>query len=1599
MSVWSFFDEGRFIFVFVLHPFLNSSGKSPFESHFENISSIPELRALAHYHLLQNEKRKHPPTMNPFQYRFKQPYSVRLILIITLLYLPLSIWSQATVQLTVISSDLSTNCTDNLSSPDIRWGIQVNGEAEVVYPATAFCFTALPNLQYSASYNCLADLPATLEVCLNAFEDDSFLCNLNNLECQESVCQTFSIPLPGTPQNDTIMLSDTLSTWGNVAFVIETADAFIGGQNDFPCDAFDLGELMPFATLGDTSLSNYNNLCSSNVNEPNPLSNGGFGNDNGVWFKFTTGAQPGVIVNVIGNNDPELVGDDISLQIAVYESSNDSCSGTFRLIQDAQDDTSYDETLRLECLEANRTYFILVDGRWIPSIGTVGYFGLEVHDRGGEQGPDFICDAYELGEVPMGGAVTVANQSNICGTNTGEPRPNAFVGQRTVWYRFTAPASGHVILDAISDLPPPQGIDDIDLQIAVFQTSTDDCLGTISEVDSRYQSGNLDETLTLECLEPGRSYWILIDGAGRNTIGNFSIIATDGGDLPPHFNTQINEVLCDGQTLTVGDTTFSQSTTFQEIIIAANGCDSLVEGSVMIMPAITFSQDTTICFGTTLAVGTSVYDQTGFYTDVIPAANGCDSTIITNLILAPELSVDAVMIQEATAYLAPDGSAQAAAMGGDGNYTYSWPNGQTTATATNLNGGQSYCVTVTDGNGCTAEDCALIFFPSNILVLVEGDTLDCNGDTNGDLIISIANGAWPYDYNWESSDGSLSGNGMVTTEGGNSTITNLPAGNYSFTISDGFGLAAAVGKIIEPAPILTPLDETLCFGETLQVGSVFYTTSGPINEVLISSKGCDSTVTGDLLILPLIASQLDETVCFGEGIIVGSTPYNSSGPINETLTAINGCDSIVTGMLSVLPEIRTDEVITLCFGESHAVGNTILDATDNYTTILTATNGCDSTVYTDLTIQQELNASAALSQEATALFTADGEATALVLGGSGNYNYLWSNGQTTATATNLEGGMTYCVTVTDDIGCEDESCIVILFPSNILHDVLNDTLDCIGNTNGEITFSVYNGQAPYNYAWQNIDNSLNGNGVIQTEGGSMTLSNLPPGNYTITITDPWGTTIINGSVKDPDPITIQPSSENPISCFGACDGELTMEAEGGTGPYQYLWSTNEPGNTLSNLCAGIYNLTVTDANNCTAEFTFPVDQPAQLMATVVEDLPVLCFGEATGQATVGLNGNPISWLWDNGELTQTAVGLEGGFHQVTVTNADGCVALGEVFIQAPAQALSSTITLASPISCYDAADGLLEVTAAGGTGFQYLWSNGDTSPMTQDLGEGKYFVTLTDGNGCTLIDSFDLFAPTPIATTLSIQDVTCRGGEFSGVVGVSSIQGGVGPYLFSLDGQSYTDQDTFMQLQSGAYEVYVQDAAGCVEIFDALVDDPDFVVLSLGEERDIFLGESILLQSQTNSTNALYEWTSSDTVSCAQCPSTSVRPVFTTAYTLTVTDSLTGCTATETIVVKVEKRRGVFIPNIFTPNADGINDRLMIETDESVAIIHNFRIFSRWGEPVFEVTNFMPNDQQYGWDGNWRGESASSGVYVFMAEIEFVDGESRVFKGDITLMR
>ncbi len=112
-----------------------------------------------------------------------------------------------------------------------------------------------------------------------------------------------------------------------------------------------------------------------------------------------------------------------------------------------------------------------------------------------------------------------------------------------------------------------------------------------------------------------------------------------------------------------------------------------------------------------------------------------------------------------------------------------------------------------------------------------------------------------------------------------------------------------------------------------------------------------------------------------------------------------------------------------------------------------------------------------------------------------------------------------------------------------------------------------------------------------------------------------------------------------------------------------------------------------------------------------------------------------------------------------------------------------------------------------------------------------------------------------------------------------------------------------------------------------------------------------------------------------------------------------GCTDSDDLMLFVKKDRPVYIPNAYSPNADGINDVFMIFAGPQVAQVKSFLIFDRWGETMFQFRDFQPNDPDFGWDGTYRDEPMNAAVFTWFAEIEFVDGKVELYEGDVTLVR
>lgn len=459
-------------------------------------------------------------------------YSRIFISILFLLFTQLSI-AQVTLTVRINNGSSTTTCDDgslfgtpNAIEPHFR--VQVAGQNLVTYPRRGTCHTNTPNTQYNENYNCPNNYPSQLQICLRAFEDDGSVCVVSE-SCLTQICQNFTTPTPGNSITYSLNVSGASSA--TINFTITATGSFTSQGNDTICNAVNLGLLNSNASIGNSVLSNYNNQCASNTSEPNAW---GGNNDQGVWFQFTTGTNPSSTINIDAKNDPQNFGDGIDLQIALFESSNNTCSGTLTLIEEDYKGLglNMDEGMNIDCLEPNTTYFLLVDGENTAVInpnGQEGYFGLQINDNGIAQAADLICDAEFLGQVPDGGSVDTPtlSRSNICANNTGDPTPNAFGVNQSVWFQFKAPTSGNVLIEANSDTIVSGN--SIDIQLAVYGTNsgTGNCSDTLIHLNSIYTPSALNETLALSCLNPGNFYWVLVDGSALNTDGIFDITISD----------------------------------------------------------------------------------------------------------------------------------------------------------------------------------------------------------------------------------------------------------------------------------------------------------------------------------------------------------------------------------------------------------------------------------------------------------------------------------------------------------------------------------------------------------------------------------------------------------------------------------------------------------------------------------------------------------------------------------------------------------------------------------------------------------------------------------------------------------------------------------------------------------------------------------------------------------------------------------------------------------------------------------------------------------------------------------------------------------------
>jgi PKD repeat protein len=717
-----------------------------------------------------------------------------------------------------------------------------------------------------------------------------------------------------------------------------------------------------------------------------------------------------------------------------------------------------------------------------------------------------------------------------------------------------------------------------------------------------------------------------------------------------------------------------------------------------------------------------------------------------------------------------------------------------THTYTNV-GKYTALLIVSDSTGtCNKFDTAKIII--NVVgppTLVTSQTsVFCNAGNNGTATV-IANGASaPFTYLWS--------NGQT-----NATATALSANTYTVTVSNSLGCSStATATVTQPnaLSVNSTFTNVGCFGGsdgTATANGLGGT--GPYTYVWLPGGYTTSSVTG------LSIGNYTVNVTDAKGCTVSTTANITQPPalVITATTVASNCgqangSATVTGAGGFAPYSWT-----WSGGQVGAAVNGL--AAGTYTITIHDANLCTASM--PVSIANIAGPSASImSTGVSCKGLNDGSATIVVTSGTPPYTYLWNNGQTTPTATNLGVGI-YSVVATDANNCSATTNVTITEPSALVANAIVVNPTCFGFTDGSAQVSPLGGTAPYNYSW-----AINGNPT------TATISNIGAGIYNVTVTDAHGCIqLVSATLTNPTAVSISITNTR-VSCADTCDGSAVATITNGFSPYTYLWSdaTHQATAIATSLCAATYSLSVTDAHGCSANAVTTIDKPAQLTVSVVSKGNASCNGLCDGFAQVAPSGGtpPYNFNWSNGATNATATGLCADSVKCNVTDNNGCRAMINDSITQPAPITGAVNIVKTP--CNNTCDGEIMATYSGGTlPYNYLWQPGlQTTNNPKGLCAGVNTINLTDANGCLVSGSIDLVNPPALSVSVTTTSSICGQANGGACVVVS---GGTPIYKYAWNTSPVDSTSCISNVLANTYNVKVEDAMGCISITTANINN------------------------------------------------------------------------------------------------------------------------------------------------------------------------------------
>jgi hypothetical protein len=588
------------------------------------------------------------------------------------------------------------------------------------------------------------------------------------------------------------------------------------------------------------------------------------------------------------------------------------------------------------------------------------------------------------------------------------------------------------------------------------------------------------------------------------------------------------------------------------------------------------------------------------------------------------------------------------------------------------------------------------------------------------------------------------------------------------------------------------------------------------------------------------------------------TFYVVAPALSGTTTATNiTCYGDGNGSLTVNATGGTPPYQYELNGEGYQSDNVFSNlAPGNYTiTIMDATN---TTYVVQATITQPaapLSVTGIVTNETGGL--ENGAITQTPSGGTAPYTYIWPGlSSTDQNLTDLAAG-TYYVIITDNVGCSYNNTYVVGSDSSICTGfTISDSItniNCYDAANGSVKVIVAGGTAPYSYSWYTGDTT-------------KTLSNLPPGTYNVTVTSSNNCTAIASATvtQSASPLSVTGTVANTIS--GESVGFISQIVSGGVGGYTYYWADDT--STAQNrifLAAGIYFVTVYDANGCSITNNYTVDNNSgggggcTGFSTAINSTNVNCYGAGNGSATVNVSGGttPYSYHWSTGATTQTLTNLGPGPYSVTVTSNNYCTGVANATITQPASALHVAGTVINTSGGLN--NGAITQSVSGGSGvYTYQWSDNNSSQNRINVAAGTYSVTIYNGISCNISKSYTVGSSSDsgcidFSTSVYSANVNCYGAG-NGSVTVSA-NGGTSPYSYHWNTGATTQILT--NLGPGAYNVTVTSSNSCTGTENATIAQPPSAlgVTGIVTNSTGSLSNGVITQAITGGTSGYsYQW-------------------------------------------------------------------------------------------------------------------------------------------------